>query len=154
MMNPRKSRRTKRKNMVSRKASRKNTRRSNVTCYMRGGRRKSLRFAIKLKNNQRTIADGTLSANIRAHTQFYTNMFYQAIDWLLQNRYIKEEDATDFQFIHVQENLFELTFEFLNQRPNAEVLLDDYITSINEKFNKLTITWGDGSEYNVIAEFH
>ena len=141
----RKSRRAKRNNM--RRGNSRNTARR-----MRGGMYKSVRFAVQLKNNQVTIDVVDVNALIRQDTQFYTSMFKEIINKIIQVGHIEERDMTDFQIRHIEGNAFELTFDFLYQGINAQPLLDLYIENIKEAFNKLTVFFGD-NKYDVVATF-
>jgi hypothetical protein len=128
----------------SRRANRKSRR-------MRGGMAKRLRFTVDLKNNQMIMDDSFLIDNIRDNTQFYTRMFKDTIDMLLQYNHIKESDATDFEITYIEENIFELRFDFLYQRENAKTKLDTYIKTIMEYFNNININFVGGTQYSVIA---
>jgi hypothetical protein len=128
----------------SRRANRKSRR-------MRGGMAKRLRFTVDLKNNQMIMDDSFLIDNIRDNTQFYTRMFKDTIDMLLQYNHIKESDATDFEITYIEGNIFELRFEFLYQRENAKTKLDTYIKTIMEYFNNININFVGGTQYSVIA---
>lgn len=134
-----------------RRANRKNTRR-NMARRMRGGMRTSLRFLVQLKNNQGTFSVVDVNANVRQDTKFYTDMFMDIINKLLQDEHIIEIDATDFQVRHIEGNAFEITFEWLYQGRNAQALFDLYKENIKKAFNGLNVFLND-VRYDVVATF-